>query len=1320
MENGKFITIILILTGMLSIPVFNSSAYDDQTTHPALTQEIIKLFEVQYSQYQFTDEEKKILEQGSEKEDSPNFRCLAHFYDPIYEQGLYRNISAKDWAEATKVQAVLDLKYTALLANVSQDLFASETDFSFDRAVFEYAHGDKLRGLESLGHILHLIEDMAVPAHTRADAHPLGSPFEEYAKQWTKDNLDIADGLILQGEEAIVYNNLDDYFYNLALFSNQNFFSKDTIFDKRYSEPIIDYEKTEILSDNFAYIFGYENEENGKVVRIKRYFNFITGKISEEYFVKDINNLIFTDNWDALSKQAVLYGAGVMRLFFEAVEEEKQTLALYKKNRSGFDTVVAGAVDIGRKTASLFSNLAESVRKTLAGINPQDMVAGVRETQGGGGDFVAEVVGESQQLQPQNRPEDPNSPELQRLALILREAERMIARLEKDVDGLRKQNVGGAVEELVINIPVVDKVGKIKTKEPVSNPVNHNYGGGGGGGATPAPAPVSSSPPSSSASQASPTQTASTTTPSITINPPTIISPANFSQFTTSVVSFSGTASSTQIISTDFSLATTTANQNDDWNFTLTDFEQGTTTVKFFAGDGQNTSSSTEIEIFIDAVAPDIPSLEINQCDNSMLANSCLITTTTLDILWATTTISDDFSHFNFDNNGIFSISTATTTQATNLDDDATYTFSVAVVDINGNSSATTTKTATINQMPIVINEIAWAGTEASSADEWIELYNRSDVDIDLDDWMLYSQDGSPNISLATTSPNIISATGYYLIERTDDTTVSDVDADLVVPFSGWTNSSGLGDGGEHLILAYKKPNQATTTVDEAPFAGDWIYESGRYTLERYNPDYICVDIDDCRNNWGLPITWVASYDLLNGLDASTPDANIILGTPRARNSINYKIVKDNTLTEDKTITKDNSPYFVGADGLTIQTGKTLTIGEGVIIKTIKRYGDAEIVVNGTIQANGLVSEPVIFTVFSDDEGGDTNGDGACVSPQCPSDGEFWSQIIFSSASQNSEFNYTVFRYGGNRLRTTYPTAMVIMDGATANFTNSTFENSYTSGAYFESATSIISNCTFQNNKTQIAYNDYSTYYGLVALNGDITVQNSTFDNNYIGLYLSDSVGAEIISNTFNNNTNYPIKISGSPNITITGNAGENNEINAINIFGAMTNTIATTTLSHNSLPYILDNALTVSINTVLEIGPRTVFKFDGGSIGGSGQININGGGNEADRISFASISDNVVSQSGIIFSSSTPVIKNAEFRYLDRALSFVQGDLVDLNLEDVRFENNTWSIYADNQNAQVTFVNNLVFATTTSQSMNAAVKTALQDAKYSGANITW
>src|SRR5258706_6390950 len=74
----------------------------------------------------------------------------------------------------------------------------------------------------------------------------------------------------------------------------------------------------------------------------------------------------------------------------------------------------------------------------------------------------------------------------------------------------------------------------------------------------------------------------------------------------------------------------------------------------------------------------------------------------------------------------------------------------------------------------VLINEIAWAGTGASTSDQWIELYNPTANLINLNGWILRAVDGTPNIPLANVT---LTAGQYYLLERTADTTVSDVPA---------------------------------------------------------------------------------------------------------------------------------------------------------------------------------------------------------------------------------------------------------------------------------------------------------------------------------------------------------------------------------------------------------------------------------------------------------------------------------------------------------------------------------------------------------------
>lgn len=98
----------------------------------------------------------------------------------------------------------------------------------------------------------------------------------------------------------------------------------------------------------------------------------------------------------------------------------------------------------------------------------------------------------------------------------------------------------------------------------------------------------------------------------------------------------------------------------------------------------------------------------------------------------------------------------------------------------------------------LVINEITWMGTNLSSADEWLELYNNTSQEIDLTGWTLKASDGTPEITLE----GIIAAQGYFLLERTDDNSVPAIIADQI--YTGALSNSGenleLRDGENNLI----------------------------------------------------------------------------------------------------------------------------------------------------------------------------------------------------------------------------------------------------------------------------------------------------------------------------------------------------------------------------------------------------------------------------------------------------------------------------------------------------------------------------------------
>ena len=160
MENSHVVSSKLILGGALLgafllavMPVF---AYDQENTHPALTGEIVDFYNLNFPNKKLTEEEKQWLMKGSVDEDS-GVRMLYHFYDPVHNRGLamVAGASSKDWGLAANFQANLLGRQYAGFASVFSD--GSEADFSYGRALNDYAKGNRQRALIAFGHVLHLL-----------------------------------------------------------------------------------------------------------------------------------------------------------------------------------------------------------------------------------------------------------------------------------------------------------------------------------------------------------------------------------------------------------------------------------------------------------------------------------------------------------------------------------------------------------------------------------------------------------------------------------------------------------------------------------------------------------------------------------------------------------------------------------------------------------------------------------------------------------------------------------------------------------------------------------------------------------------------------------------------------------------------------------------------------------------------------------------------------------------------------------------------------------------------------------------------------------
>ena len=1200
MENRRIVKFILVFSAIfLFIPVF-SFAYNDTHTHPAITDEIIDLFNYYYPNLKILDQGKEIIKKGSTDEDVPP-RWMQHFYDPVYNQGLVLGITyekSKDWAQDTVAQTGVSQDS---LASLAINYFSYPDDYSWDRAVYEYVWGNKNRALEALGHTLHLLEDATVPEHTRNDVHlpffDWGSPYEDWTKQFNDQNFFVADKLEKEGKNPIILSDLNQYFDNNAVYSNNNFFSKDTIFLDKYTLPIPTGGEKKI--DKTVFIYTKDNDKN-EILLARKYkiLNPITLEFTDSYSIKDDRYLVLNNYWSFLSERAVLNGAGVIKLFFDAVEKEKNSKVLLNKNTSFLGKIIAA---IG----NLFSGGEETVPAVVYQTPPPEPTPGVGETS------VSSPL-----------PSEP-SPTSQ----------------IPPTQGVSESTT------------VVDSAPAVVTTPPVKPPTTvvgstlpyPGFGGGSG-----APIPLSSVQQESSLSSP----------PDITPpNPPLIIFPTDFSQtFTSTEITFTGTAEASSTISSDFNSSTTTANSIGNWSLQFS-FGQGTTTIKFYATDSAgNISSSTEINLIIDSQAPDV-SFSISECQNSLASDGCLLATTTLNILWSSTATDLDYFELNFAGN--VSTTTATSTIISVLDN-STNNFAVRAKDTAGNWSAPTTKSVEVSSMPVVINEVAWSGTTASPHDEWIELHNRTNYDINLNGWVLYSQtDNTPYINL---SGSILSK-GYYLLERTNDNTVSDILADQIY-------TGGLENSGENLILSC-----VSTTIDQTP-SGGWPGGLGNpfyLSMERYDFDTPGSDT----TNWGNNIYTAI---IRNGKNA---DGQPVNGTPKARNSLNYLIAKGTSSIFDNIILKkSNSPYLVNNQIQVFQNNATLSIEPGV---TINFYNDAGMtfVQNSKLLAQGTQTDPITFASF---------------------DSQYWYGVEIQTTNSDSVIDYANFKQGGKWYNGVgNHMANLSVKDTSVKITNSIFENSKVYGLKLSNSNSAVSNNIFQNNNQDFDPAGYDG--GVLVLGGNPTIQNNRFLNNHRGIY-SYSPQSQISSNVFNSNLSKAIYSSGPP-AAFTNNSGAGNGTNGIYLSGGdIVQPNTSITLKPNGLPYVFDGTLNIPAGASLAIEPNVMMKGEGGYWGGRmnifGNLFVNGA-NSSDII-FTANADNPAKgywRGVFAYPGSFTDIRGATFSYADTAISY-QGPAI--KLENVKFENNNLAIRADEASATQTitailieFLNNLA---TTSPSL--------------------
>ncbi len=372
MENRKHVILFIFIPALVAgffISVKNANAYHSDT-HSYLTQEAVRFYNQNYAD-KFPEALTDYLVDGARREDDAP-RWGNHFYDPVYERGLTYDASvnplsignwesSKNWAQDSGNQNGLLYKVVPTVASIltaaqtgNLGAITTETDFTWKKAIEYYTKGEWEKAMFALGHVIHLIEDASVPAHTRNDPHANGDSYEDWTSKFTLGAPDEDLKARLGGISPIGLDNLDSYFNGIATYSNNNFYSDRTIgVQSGYGEPTPDYLEScndymcGIGSDGGVEYNLFLKEASSDYNVVKTYSSNIS------LLIKKIGgDVVMSNYWSRLSTKAVQYSAGVIGLFINAAKAATKEAKIQPPQ----ETLVGSIV-------TTVSNAAASVRE---------------------------------------------------------------------------------------------------------------------------------------------------------------------------------------------------------------------------------------------------------------------------------------------------------------------------------------------------------------------------------------------------------------------------------------------------------------------------------------------------------------------------------------------------------------------------------------------------------------------------------------------------------------------------------------------------------------------------------------------------------------------------------------------------------------------------------------------------------------------------------------------------------------------------------------------------------------------------------------------
>lgn len=189
-------------------------------------------------------------------------------------------------------------------------------------------------------------------------------------------------------------------------------------------------------------------------------------------------------------------------------------------------------------------------------------------------------------------------------------------------------------------------------------------------------------------------------------------------------------------------------------------------------------------------------------------------------------------------------------------------------------------KGGSVSHGDIIINEIMWMGSGKSKSDEWIELRNMTDREIDLTDFVIMKYDSTSTYAPMVTLPVAkIGARGYFLIANYAPGDEQSQLKDTVIP-DFVTTGMDLSDTHLQLLLTDNLGNPLDTAWD---YDNDLSAGEGEGLLDETAGKYYSMERTSIPGKGDDPLNWYTCIDAASGSDFFIAGADV-RGTPGAQN----------------------------------------------------------------------------------------------------------------------------------------------------------------------------------------------------------------------------------------------------------------------------------------------------------------------------------------------------------------------------------------------------------------------------------------------------